>query len=284
MAEDRTEEATPKKLRQARERGEVPKSRELGTAAVIPATAAGLAASGPYALERLRETFTLVFRAAAGDLGSNPGATLEAGAALGAQAILPVLIFALAAGTLAAFVQVGPLVTLQPLAPSLGRLDPLKGAGNLFSQRQAIELIKSLLKIAIVGYVGYLTLRDGLRGIVSLATRDADAALAATGTMVVSLLLRTGGAMAAIAILDVLYQRWRFARDQRMTKEEVKREHKESEGDPHAKQHRERMHREILAHAAVEEVRRADVLVVNPTHLAIALRYDEEGDAEAPEV
>jgi flagellar biosynthesis protein FlhB len=284
MAEDRTEEASPKKLRQARERGEVPKSRELGTAAVILATAGALAASGPYALGRLRETFALVFRAAEGDLGASPGAVLEAGAALGISAVVPVLVFALAAGTLASFLQVGPLLTLQPIAPSLGRLDPLKGFGNLFSQRQAIELIKSLLKIAIIGYVAYTVFRDGLRGVIGLAARDADAALGATGAMVTTMMLRVGGAMAAIAILDVLYQRWRHAKDQRMTKEEVKREHKESEGDPHAKQQRERMHREIVAHAAVEEVRRADVLVVNPTHLAIALRYDEEAEQEAPEV
>jgi len=85
-------------------------------------------------------------------------------------------------------------------------------------------------------------------------------------------------------VLDVLYQRWRFRQDQKMTKDEVKREHKESEGDPHSRQERERLHREILSQATLDQVRKADVLVVNPTHLAIALKYDEESDQEAPEV
>jgi flagellar biosynthesis protein FlhB len=129
-----------------------------------------------------------------------------------------------------------------------------------------------------------MTLRDGARGVAGLTARDAHAALTGTGSLVATLMIRVGSAMAGIAVLDVIYQRWRYRRDQRMTKEEVKREHKEAEGDPHQKRERERLHREILAHDTLEAVRRADVLVVNPTHLAVALRYDEEGELDAPEI
>ena len=95
--------------------------------------------------------------------------------------------------------------------------------------------------------------------------------------------VRVGGAIAALAILDFLYQKWRYLKDQRMTKDEVKREYKDAEGDPHAKQQRDRLHKEIVEHNMVESVSLADVLVVNPTHLAVALHYDDDA-ANAPEI
>lgn len=283
MAQEKTEEPTPRKLREARKRGEVPRSREMGTAAALLAAAAAMALSGGAALDALTELFALTWRAAGQGLAASPTAVLEAGAWLGLRAALPLLLMVLFAGTLASFLQVGGLLTFEPIAPKPQRLDPIKGAKNLFNQRRLVELLKSILKIALIGWVAWAALEDGLRGIVGLAARDAGAALEAAGGIVVDLLWRVGLAMAAIAVLDVLYQRWRHRQDQKMTKEEVKREHKEQEGDPQAKQQRERAHREIVDHAAVEEVRRADVLVVNPTHLAVALRYDAE-EHEAPEV
>jgi flagellar biosynthetic protein FlhB len=184
------------------------------------------------------------------------------------------------AGTLASVLQTGPLLALDAVAPDLSRLNPFPGIARMFTRRQAVELLKSLAKIGLVGWLAWGVLRDGLRGIVALAGRDAHVALAAAGTLGRTLLVRAGVAMLAIAILDVFFQRWQFAQDQKMSKKEVEREHKESEGDPHTKQERERLRREILAHDVVENVRRADVLVVNPTHLAVALEYDgDEGDA-----
>lgn len=283
MAQDKTEEPTPKKLREARKRGEVAKSRELGTAAVLLGTAGALVASADHLLASMKSTFDLSLQSIAGGVAASPGAVLEAGFSLGASALAPVLLVAMAAGALASFLQVGPLVSLEPISPKPERLDPIRGTKNLFSQRQLIELVKSVAKIAVIGWVAWVTLRDGLHGIVGLVARDAHAALGAAGTMVTTLLLRVGAVAAGIAVLDVIYQRWRFRQDQKMTKEEVKREHKESEGDAHAKHERERMHREILEHSVLEQVRLADVLVVNPTHYAVALRYDEE-ENEAPEV
>jgi len=283
MAEEKTEEPTPKKLREARRRGEVPKSRELSTAAILLTVAGVLVATGGAVLERIVASWELALEGAADPAGTAPHAVLVAGASLGMDALVPVLTVVLVATALVGFLQVGGLLTVEPLAPKLQRIDPVQGAKRLLSQRQAVELLKSLVKMGIIGGVGYVTLRDGLRGVAGLAARDAEAAIDGTASMGATLLLRVGGAMAAIAVLDVFYQRWRHREDQKMTKEEVKRERKEAEGDPHAKQHRERTHREIVAHSTLEEVRGADVLVVNPTHLAVALRFDEE-EHEAPEV
>lgn len=278
MATEKTEEPTPKRLREARRKGQVPKSRELGTAAVVLATGGALVATGEGVLTELRAVFALTFGAIEADTA--PLEVLNAGVAIGASLIVPILLAAMVAGTMASFLQVGPLLTMEPVKPQLKRLDVIQGIKNLFTRRQLMELLKTLLKMAIVGFVLFQVLRDGLRGIVGLAGRDAFATLEGTGSLVTSLLFRVGGAVLAIAILDVFYQRWQHRRDQRMTKDEVKREYKDAEGDPHAKQERERVHREIVEHDAVEQVRDADVLVVNPTHLAVALRYDEDrGDA-----
>jgi len=280
---EKTEDATPKKLREARKKGEVPKSRELGTAAVVLAVGGALVATGDGALGSLRQMLRGTLRTIEGGGPFRPGAVLEMGMSFGLDAVLPVLVAGMLAGTLASFLQVGPMLTLAPVAPKPERLDPIKGLKNLFNQKQLVELLKTLLKLGIIGWVAWMVLESSVRGIAGLAGRDASATVSGTAGMVSRMLFRAGGAIGAIAILDVFYQRWRYAQDQKMSKDEVKREHKEAEGDPHAKQHRDRLHREIIEHDTVEQVRGADVLVVNPTHLAIALRYDE-AETDAPEV
>ncbi len=281
---EKTEEPTAKKLRDARKRGEVPKSRELSTAAVLLATTGAAIATGEQLVASLSQLLKVSFDAVSGAVPVAPTDMLLVGATVGAEAALPLVLCAMVAGTLASFLQVGALVSFEAVAPKAERIDPIKGFKNLFTQKQFIELLKSILKIGIIGYVAYTVLRDGTRGVVSLASRDGQALLDATGALGRSLLLKVGGAIGAIAILDVFYQRWRFRRDQRMSKDEVKREYKDAEGDPHAKQERERMHREIIEHSTLEDVRGADVLVVNPTHLAIALVYDEDSGHDAPEI
>ena len=141
-----------------------------------------------------------------------------------------------------------------------------------------------MLTLSVVAVTVWVVLRAELRGVAGLPARDAASTLGALGLLLGALVLRVGAVVTGLGVLDLLYQRWRFAKDQRMTKEEVKREHKEAEGDPQDKQNRKRAHREIVEHGVLEQVRRADVLIVNPTHLAVALLYDEEAGAEAPEV
>ncbi len=283
MSGDKTEDATPKKLREARKKGQVPKSKELATAAVLLSVAGTLTAMGGYILHKLESVLRLSLDAIAGHVNAPPSAVLMAGASLGLEAALPVLIAAMMAGTLATFLQVGPLLAFEGIAPKLERVDPVRGSKNLFSQRKLMELLKSVLKIGLVTYVAFGALRDGLRGVVGLAERDAEAAVYAAGHLGQLLLIRVGAAVLAIAVVDVIYQRWRHRQDQKMSKDEVKREHKDADGDPQAKQQRERLHKEILEHNTVEQVCLADVLVVNPTHLAVALRYDEDRH-DAPEV
>ncbi|MCA9614619.1 MAG: EscU/YscU/HrcU family type III secretion system export apparatus switch protein, partial [Myxococcales bacterium] len=246
MASEKTEEPTPKKLRDARKKGEVPKSKDLQNAFVLLAVAGTLVGTGEASRRHLEDAIRLSIRSVEENV-AGPRA-LEAVAALGMQAVLPILLAALVTGTAIGFLQVGGLLTFEPLQPKLERLDPIRGLKNLFSQKQLIELLKSLLKVGIIAYVAYGVLFDAVRGIAGLPARDPSAALHAAGAVIPSLLFRVGGAALAIGALDVLYQRWRYRQDQKMTKDEVKREYKDAEGDPHAKQSRERLHREILEH------------------------------------
>jgi type III secretion YscU/HrpY family protein len=281
---EKTEQPTEKKLRDARKKGQVPKSRELGTAAVVLAAAGALSFTGASMLASLRASFALVLRAIDGTLVAPPGAVLEVVMGMGLRAVAPVLCAALVAGTLASFLQVGPMLALDAVSPQLSRVDPVQGAKNLLSKKQLLELLKSVLKLVVIGWVAYATLRDGIRGTLALTGADAEATLSGAGALVSTVLFRAGGALAVLAVLDVLYQRWQFREEQKMSKDEVKREHKESDGDPHTKGERERLRRELLEHGVLERVRTADVLVVNPTHLAIALKYDEAAEQEAPEL
>ena len=284
MSDDKTEEPTPKRLREARERGPVAKSRELGTALLLLAAGGALGSAGPGFVVAFRDLLEPALAAARGELVASPGAALSAAGEVATAQSLPILAILVVVAALASLVQTGPLLATKALAWDASRLDPIAGAKRLFGRDAWIELARSLLKVVVVAWVVRGVLLDAMHGVIALVGRDAGATLSATGTIVRTLLYRSGGAMLAIAIADVLYQRWRQREELRMTKEEVKREHKESEGDPHAKGERERVRREAAQHDTAEAVRRASVVVVNPTHLAVALRFDEEGDASAPEV
>lgn len=281
---ERTEDASPKKLREAQKRGQVAKSRELGTAILLLGAAMALKALAPGWVDGFRGLGTVVLRAIE---APSLGTTLGVGALAfetGMVTLAPILGALVVAATLGSLLQTGPIFATEAISFDLERLNPIEGFKRIVSLKGLVELVRGLLKLAVVGVVAYGVLRDAAHGIGGLVGRPADAALEAAGVLGSTLLIRVGGAMLALGILDLVYQRWQFARDQRMTKDEVKREHKDADGDPHVKQERERVRREIAQHDLLESVRKASVLVVNPTHLAIALRFDEEGEQSAPEI
>ncbi len=280
----KTEQPTPKKLRDARRRGEVPRSRELVAGAGLVAAAVALGAYGPALARGLGALFTRILASVEDPSRAAPGKALVAAASTGAALLAPIVLAILLAATAVAFVQVGALFAPARVAPRLDRLDPAAGFGRIFAKRTVVELLKSLLVLAVVaGVVADLVVGE-LRGVASAPLATPSELLASTGALVAAVTLRAGAALLALGVLDFFYQRHRHHADLRMTKEEVKREHRESEGDPRAKQRRRRMHQEIVEHGVLEAVRRADVLVVNPTHYAVALAFDRDGEQEAPEV
>ncbi|HEY3354072.1 MAG TPA: EscU/YscU/HrcU family type III secretion system export apparatus switch protein [Polyangia bacterium] len=287
MAEDRpggepTEEPTPKRLRDARRKGQVARSRDLTSALAFAAAYAALALGAAAMVGQVAGFMTRALRAST-TAGVAPAQLLHEGLLVLARAAGPLLGAAFIAAAVGGAVQVGGLFTLATISPKLERLSPAKGLKNLFSRKSLVEVGKSLLKAAAVAAVAYGALASHARDVVLTARGGAPAALAVGAQVGGALLWRTMLVFAVVAAVDFLYQRRAFLKELRMTRYEVTQEQKQSEGDPHHKAERQRLHREILQHGMLEAVRTADCVIVNPTHLAVALRYDREAMG-APQV
>lgn len=284
MSGEKTEEPTPKREREARERGQVPKSRKLGSALLLLTCAFLVGARADSLLAGFRALFEPALARARGEGTAPIGGAIALGLDVASAELLPILLAFVGVAVFASIAQTGPVLATKAVRFSLEHLDPVAGAKRLFGKDAWVELLRSILEVGIILFVVVGVLEDAARGAITLVGRDASALGGTLGATLRTLFLRTGGAMLAIAALDVLYQRYRHRRELRMTKEEVKREHKESDGDPHAKGERDRVRRELAQHDTAEAVRRASVVVVNPTHLAVALAWDEDEDDAAPEV
>ncbi len=280
---EKTEEPSAKKLEDSRKKGQVWKSRDLSGALVFMAGFFTMAAIFPTMLARFRGGFLGAFARIGRPIPPEEIA-MAAYEGLGAVMMLtlPALLAAALTGAVADFLQVGAIFTFEPMVPKLEKLDPVEGVKRLFSKKQLIELIKSTVKLALAGYVAYGVVRDELRLVVSTAHGTPDLILVAVGTILWKLATRVSMLFVVFAIFDVWLQRRSYMKDLMMTKEEVKREYKESEGDPHHKAKRKEMHQEILEGAMMNEVASADVVITNPDHCAVALRY--RGARGAPQV
>jgi flagellar biosynthesis protein FlhB len=283
MSSERTEPASPRKLRKAREQGQVWQSRDLTSAVVLLALVGVSAWQGPAILERLRAFMASVFRDAFSPSPPAPEAVLQAALSTVTACLVPVLGVAVVAAGAVALIQVRPLFTVEPLRLRLERLDPVAGLRRLFGARGFFAAAISLAKALVVAAVLAWTLAGELGDLVALAHAGPAAAAAATGHLLWTLLWRGAVVMLALAVFDTLYQRHQYLKDQRMTKAEVKQEHRETEGDQSLKGERRRLHQELLEQAMIDQVRRADVVIVNPDHIAVALGY-QPGEDDAPVV
>jgi flagellar biosynthetic protein FlhB len=278
-----TEEPTPRRLRQARERGQIAYSGDFASAAGFLAATGALVAGAAYLGRQLtRVTRDGLERAAAGD-GAAPAEALSRALVDVARLSAPVLGAAFVAAAVVGWLQSGGLFTWQPLQPKGEKLNPLAGLARLVSRDRAVELVKAIVKMAVVVAVAWVTLGPHLRDAPRLVGLPAARAAGWVWALAALLLVRVAIAYAVIGAADYLWQRRRWLRELRMTREEVKREYKEEEGDPQHKAERRRLHQEILRHAMVEAVRSASVVIVNPEHIAVALRWAED-EMGAPEV
>ncbi|HEY7371325.1 MAG TPA: EscU/YscU/HrcU family type III secretion system export apparatus switch protein [Polyangia bacterium] len=280
MAGERTEEPTPKRLEDARRRGEVAVSRDATSAAAMTAAIVALVLQGPALTARLLGYWKAAFAgAAAAAPGGSATAALAAGLGVMARALAVPLAAAALVALGAGLLQTRGLLAFGALRPDLARLSPAAGLGRAFGGQAAVQVGKGLLKAVLVAALAWLTVRPVLGGLAGLAGAPIPRLAGALGVIAAQLAERVALVALALGLADYLLVRRRHLARQRMTREEVRREHKESEGDPSHRAERQRLHRELLEQRMVAEVRKADFVVVNPDHIAVALRYDRDGEA-----
>jgi flagellar biosynthesis protein FlhB len=283
MAEDRsnkTEPATPKRKEEARKKGQIAMSRDLSTAVILLSGIGLLAAMLPVGVlkmtEMTRQGLTLSFPVAFYQHMSIEQVyevVIHAGLTV-VTLSLPIVLGILVMGSCTALLQTGLLWRADAIEPDLQRISLIKGLSRLFSLRSVMELVKGLLKIAIVTGVGLWVARYDVLQIPGLVGFDMGSVLDLTGRLSLKVGLAVAGAIAVLAGFDYFYQRYEWERSLRMSKEEVKEEHKSAEGDPLIKGRVRTLQRELTRKRMMAAVKTADVVVTNPTHLAVALKYD----------
>ncbi len=275
---EKTEQATEKKLREARDDGQIAKSPELMTAAFLLATTLTLTLAGPPLWHFLLDTMgqSLLFAGDPARMGTASVALLQGIGWKAMAALAGILAASVVVSVAINMIQVGPLVTTKPLAPKFSRINPVSGVQRLFSPRSIVELVKSLGKMSIIGLVVYFTMRRALPDLEVLPLLEPSALMEVVGRYTMTLLRNAGALFLVVALADYGYQRWQRSEDLKMTKQEVRDEHKNAEGDANIKARRRAMARERIRKQMFADVPSADVVIVNPTHIAIALKYDPD--------
>lgn len=282
---DKTEEPTDKKIQDARKQGNVWKSKDL-TGVVAFAIAMGVvkATWGDFETT-IKDLFYFSIEHI-----SHPAELATATEQLIYLALtgilsicVPIAFGAAVSGGMMDFLQVGSLFSLEVVSPKFEKLNPIEGMKNLVGKKQLIEMVKSMAKLGVTGWVVYGVVRDSMGLVVATIHGDVHVTMLVMGELVYRVVQKVVLLFVAFAIFDVWWQRTQYMKDMMMSKDDVKKEYKESEGDPHHKAKRKEMAMELLEGAQMEAVAGADVIVTNPDHLAVALKYDQGRDG-APRV
>jgi len=275
---EKTEAPTPRKRSEAREEGNVPHSQDL-TAAIM--LLGGVLLLGMFGKRLFGGFKTLVQTMLGGDWSADVARTDDAAGAVavgldvGMTIVLPLVLGMFAMGIVANLLQVGLLFSPKSLVPKFSKLSPIKGAQNLFSKRSTMRLVMSLAKVALVVAVSGIYIYLDFPKVMVLMRLEAGPLFAAAAALAYALALKIAIVLLIIALLDWMYQKWQHEEDLKMTKEEVKEEMKRMEGDPLVKQRRAKVARQLAMQRVSQAVPGADVVVTNPTHYAIALKYDD---------
>lgn len=285
FAEEKTERATPRRRQEARKRGQVIRSSEINSAVILLLSFLAVYLGLPYFWAEWKQFTVKVLSEYIGTSFSQEmilillrECMLTAG-----KMLLPVAGVAFAAGLLASFLQVGVVFSAEGLRINLERINPLEGFKRIFSKRALVELLKSLLKLLAVSYVTYIALRNRLGVFPQLMELELPAAVQLVNEVVFSLAWQAGLLLLALAAMDYLYQWWEYERALMMSKQELKEEYKQTEGDPQVRSRMRERQRRMAMQRMMSQVPRADVVITNPVHFAVALEYKPE-EMSAPRV
>lgn len=278
FAGEKTEEGTAKRKGEAREKGQVAKSMEVNSVFVILAAFFTLKIIGSYIYDELIGYMQLVFsNLSLPDITINSLQEIFFGFGIVfLKTALPVMCVILLISLTINFLQVGFIFSLEPLTPSFSKINPIAGFGRLFSKRSIVELSKSILKIVIIGYFIYRFMIKQTQQIPALVGAELIDSLHLTASLILDLVFQISAVMMVLAAFDYFYQWWEHKQSLKMSKDDIKQEFKQMEGDPQIKGKIKQRQRAMSMQRMMQEVPKADVIVTNPTHFAVALKYDKE--------
>lgn len=280
---EKTEAATPKKLKDARLDGSVAKSKELGNAAALLALFVSLKLFVGSTGYKLIENFSMAYNKMP-EFSKFPEGEMPFFSARALfittltrmlLAVLPFFAMSIVFGFAINIYQVKWVPTTKPLKPKFSKLNPVKGVKRLFSKEKLVELLLAFIKIPLIAYVAYSTLVKEIGTLFKLYDMSLLSSIQTIGNVAINMGLKISGIYVVIGIADYMYQKWKFAEDMKMTKQEVKDEYKNSEGDPQIKSKQRQRMQEASRRRMMSSIPQADVVITNPTHFAVALKYDQ---------
>lgn len=276
---EKTEDPTSKRKSDARKKGQVAKSQEMNSAFILLSAFMALKVIGSYVYDQIVAYIVFIFSNLSflsQDLSVNGLMYLFFGI-LGvlAKTALPIMLSIMLIAVIVNLYQVGINFTTQPLMPSLNKLDPISGAKKMFSKRSLVELAKSIFKIVVVGYFIIQFLREEIGYLPQLIYSDLYASLNFVTSVIFRLAFQLCGVLLILAAFDFMYQKWEHKQSLKMSKQDVKEEMKQSEGDPFIKGKIRQKQRAMAMQRMMQEVPKADVIITNPTHFAVALKYEK---------
>ncbi len=284
MAE-KTEKATPKKLRDARKKGQVAKSQDFPSAFTFIVSIALTIFMARYLYSQLANYMIYVFRLVSGniDMENRAGAYLAQVSLVILNTSLPIAIVTTLVGILVSFLIIGPVFSSEAMKLDLKKLNPVTNLKNIFKLKTLIELIKSILKISGAMVLIYSVVYDSIPEIIATAGMPVMGSAIVFSDFLIKVIIRVGIFFLAIAVLDLAFQKHDFAKQMKMEKFEVKQEYKDTEGDPHIKSKRRQTAQEIAYQEGPSAARRAKAIVTNPVHIAVAIDY-KENEEPAPRI
>ncbi|NTW76458.1 MAG: flagellar biosynthesis protein FlhB [Syntrophaceae bacterium] len=284
--QERTEEATSRRREEAREKGQVARSQEIISVGILVACLIYFYFGASGLLQKVMSLMAHGFQTA-GQFNLTPDSftSLFSDYVLKGFIILfPIMLTVLVAGILGNVLQIGIMFSSESLTPKFEKIDPVKGFQRLFSVRSIVELIKGIFKVVVVSIVAYIIIKAEVSNmLLPLMEQSVWGIMTYFGRVCFKIILAATIVLVLLAILDYIYQRWEYEKSLRMTKQEIKDEYKNTEGDPLIKSRIRRLQREVAQKRMMAKVPKADVIITNPTHLAVAIQYNPE-NMMAPKV
>jgi len=277
--EDKQFDATPRKLEQARKEGQVVKSKDFSTAISLLIMFSAIVGLAPFIWNQIVQLYTLLYEQIPNGHLAKIGLTYILTVTIKSAVLIigPILFLAWFVAIMADFIQVGPLVATAPLVPKLDKLNPTKYFKNLMSVKTLFELFKNIVKVLILGYIGWSVYSAHIESILMLAAIDNNfAVLIEFGKLITEFIFKACIAFLVISAADYGVTKWKFLKDQKMSFKEIKDEYKNTEGDPNVKAALRQRRMQMLQQGMMDAVPEADFVVTNPTHIACALKYNAD--------